>query len=384
MILRKLSYWGRLIYQNRRQLIFYGLVWFAIYWLVTLLYWLTLDANGADVGLPANWAIARWLSVGHTLLLPVTYYWVAYVMHRAIMRQRWLLAVAQAVGMYIFIGIVTHFLYIAVGKAYLNVNTRLDNYYAVFKEAGPFYSITTQSIFIPNWWLYSILLTAVALKLSRDAFLIENRALRLEMNLLRAQINPHFLFNTLNNIYSLIEEKDAYAAEILLKFGDIMRYTLHETHTNFTSLTQEIDMLNEYIELERIRHGVSAPATITFDVSGEPRDFVVPPLLLITVVENAFKHGTQATIGSSWVRIQLHIDEQQMRFTVSNSKPPVLPNRPIRQKINVNRVGLDNIRRRLNLLYQGQHELTIIDKPDTYSITITLAKHGRSNLLLSR
>lgn len=120
------------------------------------------------------------------------------------------------------------------------------------------------------------------------------------MNLLRAQINPHFIFNTLNNIYSIVEEKDPYATDILLKFGDIMRYTLHETEANFISLQQEIEVLNEYIELEQIRHTVSAPAHITFDVSGTVQDFVVPPLLLITLVENAFKHGTHATIGSSW------------------------------------------------------------------------------------
>lgn len=314
----------------------------------------------------------------------ISYYWVTRILYSAILRERWLCVLLHAAVLYVLTWLATHYLYTKVGESFLTGNAPLNDYPRFFKQAGPFYAMTSLSIFLPNWWLYSILLTAVALKVSREIFHAQNRALRLEMNLLRAQINPHFIFNTLNNIYSIVEEKDAYAADILLKFGDIMRYALHKTDNNFISLQQEIEVLNEYIELERIRHDASAPARITFDVSGQTRDLVVPPLLLITLVENAFEHGTHATIGPSWVQVRLETDGQRIRFEVSNSKPPVSPVRPTRQKINVHRVGLANIRRRLDLLYPARHKLTITDTPDLYTITITLMKHGHTHLLLSR
>ena len=361
-----------------------ALVWIGCYCLVTTLYWLSLDTRGREFGIPVDWAIARWLGAGHIVCMFIAYYWITRILYRAILRERWLHVFLHAAGLYTMTWLATHILYTKVGESFLNENAQLESYHRYLKYAGPFYSMTSLSIFLPNWWLYSIMLTAIAFKVSREIFHAQNRALRLEMNLLRAQINPHFLFNTLNNIYSIVEEKDAYAADILLKFGDIMRYTLHETETNFISLQQEIDVLNEYIELEQIRHDALAPARITFDASGNTRDLVVPPLLLITLVENAFKHGTHATIGSSWVHIRLETDGQQILFEVSNSKPPIPPVRSLKHKINVHRVGLANIRRRLDLLYPAQHTLAIVDEPDTYTITITLMKHGRTRLLPGR
>lgn len=360
------------------------LVWIGCYCLVTTLYWLSLDSRGREFGLPVDWTIACWLGAGHLVCLFISYYWVTRVLYSAILRERWLQALLHMAGLYVMTWIATHVLYTKVGESFLNKSAQLGGYPEYFKQAGPFYSMTSLSIFLPNWWLYSILLTAIALKVSREIFHAQNRALRLEMNLLRAQINPHFLFNTLNNIYSIVEEKDAYAADILLKFGDIMRYTLHEIETNFVSLQQEIDVLNEYIELEQIRHDASAHARITFDVSGNTHELVVPPLLLITLVENAFKHGTHATIGPSWVHIRLETDGERILFEVSNNKPPTPLVTSPKRKLNVHRVGLANIRRRLDLLYPAQHKLTILDQPDTYTITITLLKHGRTHLLLGR
>ncbi|GAB3221985.1 sensor histidine kinase [Spirosoma arcticum] len=384
MLFVKVPYFSNQRTVNWPQLGAHALVWIGCYCLITTLYWLSLDARGREFGIPVDWTIARWLGAGHFVCMFIAYYWITRIVYRAIIRERWLHVLLHVVTIYGLTWLATHLLYTKVGESFLSENAQLDSYPKYFKQAGPFYSITSLSIFLPNWWLYSIMLTAIAFKVSREIFHAQNRALRLEINLLRAQINPHFLFNTLNNIYSIVEEKDPYAADILLKFGDIMRYALYETDSSFINLEHEIDMLNEYIELERIRHDASTPARITVDVSGDTGDFVVPPLLLITLVENAFKHGTHATIGSSWVHIRLDVDAQRMQFEVSNSKPPITPKRINKHKLNVHRVGLANIRRRLDLLYPARHKLTIVDTPDTYTITITLMKHGHAHLLPGR
>ncbi len=235
---------------NRLRLLTHIAVRIACYWLMTTLYWLSLDASGYINQKPLYWAMARWLAAGHIVLLFIAYYRTTRMIYPAIVRERWLHVALQIAGLYVLIWVATYFLYTMMGETFMDDNERASGYDGYFARAGPFYSMTSLSIFLPNWGLYSILLTAVALKVSREIFHVQNRALRLEMNLLRAQINPHFIFNTLNNIYSIVEEKDPYAADILLKFGDIMRYTLHETEANFIGLQQEIEVLNEYIELE--------------------------------------------------------------------------------------------------------------------------------------
>ena len=351
--------------------------------LITLFYWLSLETNGTTVGIARSGTVAGWLATGHTLFLLGAYYWITRVLYPTLLRQRWLSALGQTLGLYLLIGLGTYWLYQWVGETFLPTHVSLNQGDIHFSQAGAVASALGHYLLLPNWWLYSLLVTAVSLKIVRDAYRTKTQALQLEMNLLRSQINPHFLFNTLNNIYSLVEAKDAYAAEILLKFGDIMRYTLYENNMNFIALQQEMTMLKEYIELEQIRYDAAAAASIQFDEPGNYEGEVIPPLLLITLVENAFKHGTQATIGSSWVSMKLEMDELHVHFQVSNSKPPVPPTRTARHKINVHRVGLDNIRRRLHLLYPNDHSLTIADHSDCFTVQLTIPKHGPSSFLLS-
>ncbi|MBD2755264.1 sensor histidine kinase [Spirosoma validum] len=346
-----------------------------------MFYWLSLETSGTKAGMVPNGTVAGWLATGHTLLLAGAYYWITRVLYPTLLQQRWLSASGQTLGLYLLTGLGTYWLYQGVGGGFLVAHTSLYQSNTPFKQAAAVAAALGHDILLPNWWLYSLLVTAVSLKIVRDAYQTKTQALQLEMNLLRSQINPHFLFNTLNNIYSLVEAKDVYAAEILLKFGDIMRYTLYESNTNFIALQQEITMLKDYIELEQIRHDVTAPATIQFDEPGENYESVIPPLLLITLVENAFKHGIQATIGSSWVTMRLEMDEHQLHFQVSNNKPPVPSVRATRHKINVHRVGLDNIRRRLQLLYPNDHVLTIADQVDCFTVQLIIPKHGPSSFL---
>ena len=367
---------------NTRQIAFRLLAWTVCLGLITLMYWISLAVNGSAVGIPRSWAIAGWLAIGHTPLLILTYYWVTRALYPAIVQQRWYSVSWQLLGIYPINALWTYYLYVLVGSISLGSDKYSGWHQTQLKQADAFASLTGISILVPNWWLYSILVTAVALKISRDVYLAKTGALQLEMNLLRAQINPHFLFNTLNNIYSLIEEKDAYAAELLLKFGDIMRYTLYENNAHFIALQQEITMIKTYIELEQLRYDPLLPPTIRLDEAGVYTDAVVPPLLLLTLVENAFKHGTQSRIKSAWVDIMLCVDNEQIQCQVSNSKPAATPLRAGgRHKINVHRVGLTNIRRRLQLLYPDRHTLAIVDQLDTYTVRLLIPTYATTPFL---
>lgn len=175
-----------------------------------------------------------------------------------------------------------------------------------------------------------------------------------EMALLRSQINPHFLYNTLNNIYSLAYPKAEKAALAVMKLSDIMRYSLTEANNKFVFLQQEIDYLQSYISLEKMRHKDSY--FIEFTVKGEPDNIKIAPMLFIPFVENAFKHGNNLPI-----QISLVVKNENITFRVVNHYTTA------NQEANSNGMGLKNVKRRLELIYPDRHEL-IIENDKTDSI----------------
>ena len=189
--------------------------------------------------------------------------------------------------------------------------------------------------------------------------------LALELDFLRSQLNPHFLFNSLNNIYSMVEETNQEAGDTILKLADLMRYLLYESNSEQVYLSKEVLFLEDYIALERIRH--SNTSKINFESAGSFEYYRIPPFLLVPFVENAFKHGLD-TIEDGWVKIKIVLDGSRLNFEVSNSKPQ--RKRPGAQK---GGIGLVKLRKRLDIYYPGQHELKIDDSDSVYKIYLRLS-----------
>lgn len=189
-----------------------------------------------------------------------------------------------------------------------------------------------------------------------------------ELNYLRSQTNPHFLFNTLNNIYSLSRDKDDRAPESILRLSKILRFMLYETGGEYIALEKEIRILDDYIALEKLRYDESLRVDFSHDVEDMRQS--VPPLLLIPLVENAFKHGVAETRGRAFVDIQLSVNRRQLTFTVRNSMGSP------EEGTGREHIGLSNLRRQLELLFEsysletgpGKNEFTAILK-------INLASH---------
>lgn len=190
-----------------------------------------------------------------------------------------------------------------------------------------------------------------------------------ELNFLKSQTNPHFLFNTLNNIYSLARIKSDLAPESILKLSKILRYMLYETSSAFVAIEQELKIIADYIDLERLRYDESLHINFNYDV--EDLKQALPPLLLIPLVENAFKHGVSETRSRPFVEIHLSVRQRQLLFLVKNSTENVPEEVPIRENI-----GLSNLRRQLELLYQD-FQLTLEPEEHTFraSLKINLASH---------
>jgi LytS/YehU family sensor histidine kinase len=190
-----------------------------------------------------------------------------------------------------------------------------------------------------------------------------------ELNYLRSQTNPHFLFNTLNNIYSLARDKSDLAPVSILKLSKILRFMLYETAGHYISIEQELKIIDDYIALEELRYDESLRVNFNHDV--EDMKQAIPPLLLIPLVENAFKHGVSETRNRPFVDIHLAINKRKLVFVVKNSVE--LSQSEIGIKENI---GLSNLRRQLELLYTD-HSLAVEHDKDIFIATlkIDLASH---------
>jgi two-component system, LytTR family, sensor kinase len=230
-----------------------------------------------------------------------------------------------------------------------------------------------------NAWLYMnfrvSLITgvyAVLIKFSIDWFETQklkaeliNQTQASELALLRSQVNPHFLFNTLNNIYSLVYKKSVDAPAAVMKLSSIMRYMLYDATTDQVALEKEIEYLQSFIELQRLR--LKEPDFVLLDITGDVNCHTIAPMLLIPFVENAFKHGSK-NVSNPGILINLNIEQDRVCFQVFNYQK----NNTIVHKDRAGGIGLQNINRRLKLLYPEKHTLEIREDKDTYSIKLIL------------
>ena len=188
-----------------------------------------------------------------------------------------------------------------------------------------------------------------------------------ELKFLKSQINPHFFFNTLNNLYALTLKKSDLAPEIVLRLSEMMRYMLYESNEKEVSLEKEINYVINYIELEKLRQGERFQ--INFDIKGAPKQQKIAPLMFIPFLENSFKHGLDSHIKAGYVNAQLTLNEASVSLDIKNSKPKNV--QPIKASKSGG-IGLENVKRRLKLLYPNKHNLKINDATDFFHVALEI------------
>jgi signal transduction histidine kinase len=214
-----------------------------------------------------------------------------------------------------------------------------------------------------------ILLLSGFIKLAHSLFisekqkkLLENERLNAELNFLKLQINPHFLFNTLNSIYSQAHFKSEQTEHSILKFSRIMRYVLYDSAADKIPLTQDLEYISNYIDLQQLR--LSKNISIQYTVTGPVTGLSIAPLLLITFIENAFKHGISYTAPSE-IKIAIAITGRELSLTVGNAITQL-------NRTTTGGVGLINARRRLDVLYPGRHLLDVVENDHLYIVNLKI------------
>jgi LytS/YehU family sensor histidine kinase len=186
-----------------------------------------------------------------------------------------------------------------------------------------------------------------------------------ELQLLKAQIHPHFLFNTLNNIYSFTLTKSSLAAELVQKLSDMLSYMITDCEQIMVPLEKETQLIEDYIGLEKVRYGDRLD--IQMHINGDCKNKMIAPLLMIPFVENCFKHGASIMRGKQWMQLSIHVNNNVLYFNLTNSKPL----HPVNSK-SKNGIGLLNVKKRLALLYPDKHHLIITANDGVYNVQLQI------------
>lgn len=249
----------------------------------------------------------------------------------------------------------------------LHIYTQLTNYAKVEDNLEAQMAFSMGSVFF--FGIIRHIYNYQKLKTTAQKLKIEKQ--EAELNYLKSQTNPHFLFNTLNNIYSLARDKSDLAPESILRLSKILRFMLYETNGEYIAVELELKIMSDYLELEKLRYDDSLRINFNYDVEDMRQS--LPPLLLIPLVENAFKHGVSETRNQPFVDIHLSINNRQLLFVVKNSCDNSLDEKKIKEKI-----GLSNLKRQLELLFT-EHELNIQPTENEFVaiLKINLASHAK-------
>lgn len=322
-----------------------------LYWT----FWLTFYGvvNGSYYGEHyADWFIFELVTM--TVKLPYTYFTAYYLFPRFLPKGKYGLLAASVLG-FAFLGMLA-----------------LMALYQVFPYpfgATEFWSTKTVYMFVDLIYVAS---PVVVIKIAQQYLKQEQAAARLreekteaELQMLKNQLQPHFLFNTLNNIYGMLISTETQAGEAILKLSDMLGYMLYECNADRVSLEKEVTLIRNYFALERLRYGDRPD--LAFDSKGDVSRMMVPPLLFMPFVENAFKHGVAQDEKHPWIRVHIRAEDNRITFLCENS----IPATPARGSLLTSGIGLENVKKRLTLIYPGRHSLQIVAK-DSYLVTLRI------------
>ncbi len=273
-------------------------------------------------------------------------------------------------------------LYFVLGLLLVVLVRRAFNYYYTYPLYFPEGQLTQPYLFVPKMvieaantylivGLYAMFYFVKAwYEQQRISHTLHQEKIRAELDLLKAQVQPHFIFNSLNNIYSLSLKKDPKTPELIYRLSSFLDYNLYDSSANHTSVSKEVDFLKNYMELQKLRFGDRIDVSLN---AYSPLDgYQISPLLLLPLVENCFKHGMAEGAQKSWIRIDFSAKEDCLTVKIENSLPS-LDSPPAGLKTNHHSgIGLENVTRKLKILYPGRHELTCRREKDSYLVILKL------------
>ena len=305
--------------------------------------------------------------------VPVTYGVLYFVLPKFILKKKYVLGlfwivvfwfVCGVLNLYFLGKVLPQFLAFLLPAPYLPLAPR--------SEGASFF----MAVIATNKGAFTIAASALMLKFGKHWYQKEHRNLQLQkeksdaqLQLLTAQIHPHFLFNTLNNIFSQTQTESPKGSKMIMALSDMLRYILYEGNKPLVPLKQELDMIQEYINLEKIRYGNKLDVHVRTPENLD--NLYIAPLLLLPFVENCFKHGTSKMLQNPWINFTIELEATRLQMKLMNGKAA-----KVEAKAHASGIGIQNVQQRLELLYQGKYELQITEDEEVFvvDLQVELAK----------
>lgn len=296
------------------------------------------------------------------LLMPVTigttYFLNYYLVPRYLMKERY--------GFFLL-----YFIYTLIGSLFMEMMISMLTFIVMAEIKIKDMSPASIDIFFLLTSLLMVVFFGVAIKMmlhwrtsKSDYDVLMRDKIEAELKFLKVQLNPHFLFNTLNNLYYLTTEKSDKAPQAILQLSEMLDYVMHSSASVFVPLDKELKQVENYIALELLRYEDRIQVDTT--VLGSSENHVIGPMILITLIENAFKHGVMKSTGKSWIRMKVECSASKIEIVISNSW---------KNKESGKGIGLENLKSQLNHLYPEKYSLRVdMDKPNEFSVILVLKK----------
>ncbi|MEP5611341.1 MAG: histidine kinase [Cyclobacteriaceae bacterium] len=344
----------KLLFQTPR------ILWHFVFWLVyvsffSLVYGFFEDDYGRQFFIQLTDAVVQ---------APAVYFTIYFLMPRFLFKEKYVEFILSIVFVILAFSTLIWIDYIFIQQPLFWPES---DYQPVLFNIGKILKNTTK--------IYPVLVLAIVIKWFKYWYKeqkanqqLASEKLQAELRFLKAQVHPHFLFNTLNNLYALTLKQSKEAPEVVLKLSDLLNYMLYECNADTVPLNKEIKLVKDYISLEKIRYGKRL--NISFNVRGEVESKMVAPMLILPFVENCFKHGVSEELDESWVNIDLEMKGKTLTLKVENSKSK---NGTSEDRFEYKEgIGLNNVKRRLELLYGERHELDLHDDDDSFLVILKI------------
>jgi sensor histidine kinase YesM len=277
--------------------------------------------------------------------------------------RKWLFVLSTLVSLYL-----SFIIYTAIRFYYFEI--AFADYYRLPEGKDFLWRISDFGYFSGNiiWFLFpAVILTSIQYyRHQQEALVLREQKKSVELDVLKNQLNPHFLFNTLNNLYVLALKKSDRTPEVIAKLSEILDYMLYRCNDTYVSLSNEVTLLKNYIALEKLRYGKRLEIEFKHDIAQE---VVIAPLLLLTFLENAFKHGVSQEINTAVINMSIQAKENEIVFELVNS---IASHKKESNNSARDSIGLQNVRKQLEILYPNNHLLEIKEEGKKYSVVLKL------------
>lgn len=340
-------------------------------WLTHVLFWILLLFFYTLAMHSSYGSIYKSFNRNVILLLPqilASYYIIYFLNPLFLYKKKYIFfGILFLIGTYVFSVLARILVIYVVEELYREPPFVQESFLEIATDFKRLYREFFHKVYLPVFLVVSIKLLKERFEEKSRRELLEKEKIAAELNFMKAQIHPHFLFNTLNNLYVLTLQKSEKASDVVLKLSEMLDYMLYRCNENRVTIAQEIQLIQNYIDLEQLRYGDRLE--LDFNKNIDKQQSQIAPLILVSLIENAFKHGASGAVAIPKIKIEIEVKNEHLLFSIYNTKPTEA------QKDTTNfkkGIGLVNTKSQLQLIYPNKHTIEIIEDKASYNVKLQI------------